>query len=79
MTLIALLAILALIVSIAWLISYPGYEPALAVVTALSALIAVIVVQRKKRGLVKQQQKVSGSSVGVQAGRNVTIGRAEEK
>jgi hypothetical protein len=67
------LAAIALIGSIAWVIANPGFEPALAVVGSISTLVALFV--RDKRNAQRaQQQSVSKSSVGVQAGGNVSIG-----
>jgi hypothetical protein len=67
------LAAIALIGSIAWVIANPGFEPALVVVGSISTLVALFV--RDKRNAQRaQQQSVSKSSVGVQAGGNVSIG-----
>jgi hypothetical protein len=67
------LAAIAVICSIAWVIANPGFESALAVVGSISALVAMFV--RDKRNAQRtQQQSVSKSSVGVQAGGNVSIG-----
>jgi hypothetical protein len=67
------LAAIALIGSIAWMIANPGFEPALAVVGSILTLVALFV--RDKRNAQRtQQQSVSKSSVGVQAGGNVSMG-----
>jgi hypothetical protein len=69
-----ILTILAVVGSIAWLVALPDYEPALAVVAALTALVTTILADKRnatKRA--SQHQVVSGASVGIQAGRDVTI------
>lgn len=71
---IKILSVIALMGSIAWLIVSPGFEPALAVIGSLSALISVFFIQERKSRHVQQQQSVSKSSVGIQAGGDVNIG-----
>jgi len=68
------LSVIALIGSIAWLFASPGFEPTLAVIGSLSALISAFVVQERKSRHAHQQQSVSKSSVGIQAGGDVNIG-----
>jgi hypothetical protein len=68
------LAFIALIASIAWLVSSPGFEPALALVGSMSALVSAFVVEKRSKRLAKQHQSVSNSSMGIQAGGNVSIG-----
>lgn len=71
---IKLLSVIALTGSIAWLFVSPGFEPALAVIGSLSALISIFLIQERKSRHAKQQQSVSKSSVGIQAGGDVKIG-----
>ncbi len=73
MLLLKILAIVAVIGSVAWVIASPGYEPALAVVVALGTLISLFIVE-KKQSRARQQQTVSRSSIGIQGGRDVSIG-----
>lgn len=69
------LAVVALIGSIAWLVSAPGFEPALALVGSMSALVSAFVVEKRSKRLARQQhQSVSKSSMGIQAGGDVSIG-----
>ncbi|HOD79705.1 MAG TPA: hypothetical protein PKI10_15730 [Syntrophorhabdus sp.] len=68
------LAAIALIGSIAWVIAVPGFEPALAVVGSISALVSAFLVKKPKMQGDQQHQSVSKSSIGVQAGRDVSIG-----
>lgn len=68
------LAAIALIGSIAWVIADPGFEPALAVVGSISALVSAFLVQKRTARRAQQHQSVSKSSIGVQAGGDVSIG-----
>ena len=74
MLIIKLLAAIALVGSIFWLIAQPDYEPAIAVVTSLSALIGSIVVDRNRKSHSTQRQTAGERGVGVQAGGDVNIG-----
>ncbi|MEO0433589.1 MAG: hypothetical protein AAF151_18030 [Cyanobacteria bacterium J06656_5] len=67
------LAIITLIGSIAWLISDPGFEPALVLIGSISALVSAFVVEKRKRRS-RQHQSISNSSMGIQAGGDVSIG-----
>ena len=69
-----LFAAIALIGSIAWVIAEPGFESALAVVVSISALVSAFLVQRRTAQRAQQRQSVSKSSIGVQAGGDVSIG-----
>lgn len=69
-----LLAFVALIGSITWVIADPGFEPALAVVGSISALVSAFLVEKQKARRAQQYQSVSKSSIGVQAGGDVNIG-----
>lgn len=68
------LAVVALIGSIAWLVSEPGFEPALALVSSMSALVSTFVVEKRSKRHARQHQSVSNSSMGIQAGGDVSIG-----
>ena len=68
------LAVIALIGSIAWVIVSPGFESALAVVGSVSALVSAIFIQKRTELRSRQRQSVSKSSIGVQAGGDVSIG-----
>ena len=67
-------AILALLASISWLVAQPGYEPAIAVVTSLSALIGVFVAEQRRRTQGSQEQHVGKHGIGIQAGGDVRVG-----
>jgi hypothetical protein len=70
---IKLLAATALIASIVWVIKDPGFESGLSVLGSLSALVSAFVFE-KRRARLSQPQSVSKSSVGIQAGGDVTVG-----
>ena len=74
MTYVRILAGVGLLLSIAWLIAQPGYAPGLAIITSALTLISTFVVQRKSVRRAQQHQSVSKSSVGIQAGGDVTVG-----
>jgi len=68
-----LLLVVALVGSIGWVIAEPGFEPGLAVVASISALISESLIEKRNTRRAQQYQSVSKSSVGVQAGRDITI------
>jgi hypothetical protein len=78
MTYAKVLSVIALVVSVGWAIAAPGFEPVLAVVVSLSALVSTFVIERRSARL-RQRQAVSGSSVGVQAGGDVIIGAPDSR
>lgn len=63
---------LALILALAWVISSPDYDSAVACVAAVAALLSSFFLRRgqKSKG---QAQQVSESSVGIQAGRDANV------
>lgn len=63
---------LALLLALAWLIHSPAYDSAVAFAAAVAALISSFFLKRegKPDG---QAQHVSGSSVGIQAGRDANV------
>ena len=73
MAYIRVLAAIALLGSIAWLIAAPGFEAGLAVVGSLSALISASFVETRTSRAGRQQQSVGNFSSGVQAGGDVTM------
>jgi len=74
MTYVKVLAVIALIGSILWFIANPGFEPALAVIGSISALISAALVQKKNKLNAQQHQFVSKSSIGIQAVGDVHVG-----
>lgn len=67
-----ILTVIGLLGSITWAIADPGFEPCLAVVGALSALVTAFFVD-KRSVRTQQYQSISQSSVGIQSGGNVSI------
>lgn len=73
MRLAAILAsLLALFLALAWLINSPGYDSAAACGAAVAALLSSFFLKREQK-TEGQAQQVSGSSVGIQAGRDANI------
>ena len=67
------LFLIALIISVFWYISNPGYEPLLAAVVSLSALLSNLYFGRKKSHDKGQNQTVGDNSSAIQAGGDVNI------
>lgn len=76
---IKILSVIAFIGSIAWFIKSPDYEPAIAIVTSLSAFIGTCFIENKRKHKSPQNQTVGDNSVGIQSGGNVTIGSIHQK
>ena len=81
MLIIKLLSGLAFIGSVAWFIAQRDYEPAIAIVTSLSAFIAAWLHDKKLKRQANQNQTVSKNGIGIQAGGDVSMGsiRTSEK
>lgn len=62
---------LGLLISIAWFIKSPDYEPAGAAVASLAALLGTFVIERKKNQGPNLRQIISSSSFGIQAGGDI--------
>lgn len=63
---------LALLLAIAWLIHSPAYDSGAACAAAVAALISSFFLKREQSSA-GQTQRVSDSSVGIQAGRDANI------
>ena len=74
MTLLKTLSVVGLIAAVSWLIFEPSFESIVTTLGALTALVSLFVVSRRKKVLSSQSQSVSGSSTGIQAGGSVHIG-----
>lgn len=74
MLIIKLLSGIALVGSIAWLFIEPNFEPLIAVITSLAALITSLFSSKREDDIQKQTQTVTEGSVGIQAGGDVNIG-----
>jgi hypothetical protein len=73
MKMIKILTTFAFLGSLCWLITQPGWEPGIAVVFSLIALIAEFTVKKKSKVQPQQKQTVTGNSTGFQAGGNINI------
>jgi len=76
MFVIKLLAFIAFFASVVWFCVAPDYEPGIAVVTSLSALIGLWLSQRQShsRNKPSQAQTVGTGSIAVQAGGDAHVG-----
>lgn len=74
MLIIKLFSGLAFIGSVAWFIATPDYEPAIASVTSLSALIAILFGEKRAKRRAAQSQSVAENAIGIQASGNVKVG-----
>jgi hypothetical protein len=77
MLFIKLLTLIGLMASIAWFITNPGFEPAIAIVGSISALVSEFVFERQRSSSLKQRQSISKFSSGIQAGGDVNIGNSK--
>lgn len=71
--LLRILAIVVLIISVAWLYSEPSYKSLLAAAGALSGLIATFLFRKKDRHGPSQKQTVGDNSTAIQAGGDVSV------
>jgi hypothetical protein len=74
MLIIKFLSGLAFIGSVVWFIAQRDYEPAIAIVTSLSAFIAAWFGDKKLKRQAGQNQSVSKNGIGIQAGGDVNMG-----
>lgn len=74
MLIIKILSGLAFIGSVVWFIAQRDYEPAIAIVTSLSAFIAAWLGDKKIKRQASQNQTVAENGIGIQAGGDVSIG-----
>lgn len=74
MLVVRILSAVAFLTSVAWCIKSPDYEPAIAAITSLIALVASWLSGEKKSRTADQQQIIGNKSFGIQAGGDVTTG-----
>lgn len=74
MLIIKLLSGLAFIGSVAWFIAQRDYEPAIAIVTSLTAFVSAWFLDKKPERQAKQNQSVSEDGIGIQAGGDISVG-----
>ena len=73
MLIIKFLSGFAFIGSVAWFIATPDYDSAIASVTSLSALIAILFGEKRAKRRAAQNQSVAENAIGIQAGGNVKV------
>lgn len=73
-----LASLLALLLSVAWLVYKPAFDSAVAVAVCVAALLSSFFLKRE-RGTAGQSQHVAGSSVGIQAGRDASVQDVKNK
>jgi hypothetical protein len=71
-------ALVATLISIAWVIYKPGLDSAAATAAAIAALLSTFFL-KKGAPESKQVQHVSGKGVGIQAGRDAKVDNFERK
>lgn len=74
MKILILLSVIFLVVSVVWYLVEPGFEPFITLLGGLISLISYFVVENRSKKNNNQSQKVSESSFGVQAGRDIHFG-----
>lgn len=74
MLIIKILSGLAFIGSVVWFTAQRDYEPAIAIVTSLSAFIAAWFSEKKMKRQASQNQTVAENGIGIQAGGDVSTG-----
>jgi hypothetical protein len=73
-----LASLLVLLLSVVWLAAKPGFDSAVAVAAAIATLLSSFFLKRSKSAE-GQTQNVSGSSIGVQAGRDANIDKVNKR
>ena len=63
---------LAMLLALVWLIYKPAFDSAFALATAIAALLTSFFLKRERKSD-GQSQRVSESSVGIQAGRDANV------
>ena len=70
-------ALIALLVSVAWLFFRPGFDSLAAVAAALVAFIAALLMKKESTATRTQSQVVTDGAVGIQAGRDANVTNAK--
>jgi hypothetical protein len=76
---IRILLLMAILVSFVWFVVQPGYEPVIAIISSLLAFIGDLLHQNKLKQQASQSQTVSNKGIGIQAGRDVSVGRTRKR
>lgn len=74
-------ALVALLLSLAWLLFRPGFDSLVAAAAALVAFIAALLMKKESTAGHPQKQVVTDGAIGIQAGRdaNVTDARSGDR
>jgi hypothetical protein len=72
-------SILAVLVCLFWFIVKPDFEPLVALITSIIALLSLLFIEKRKGKNNSQNQEISQRSLGIQAGGNVSIRENGEK
>jgi hypothetical protein len=70
-------ALVALLVSVAWLYFRPGFDSLAAFTAALVAFIAALLMKKESAGDHAQSQVVTDGAIGIQAGRDANVTNAK--
>ncbi len=71
---IRIILLLSIAACIGWYLSLPGYEPVIVAMTSIVALIGTFYGSYRRQMAPTQQQSVAKNALGIQAGRDVSIG-----
>lgn len=74
MLIIKLLSGLAFLGAVVWFLAQPDYEPAIVILTSLSAFISAWFAEKKMERQANQNQTVAENGIGIQAGGNIRTG-----
>ncbi len=66
-------ALVALLLSLAWLLFRPGFDSLVAVAAALVAFIAALLMKKESTPGHAQKQVVTDGAIGIQAGRDANV------
>ena len=68
-----IISLIALLLSITWVVFSPAFDSAVAAVGSLATLISSFFIKKGHVGKSNQSQKVSDTSIGIQAGRDANV------
>jgi len=73
MKIVKIISIFVVILSAIWLIFQPGFDPLITLGVSLITTISLFIVEKQKNRNNSQNQEISDSSIGIQAGGNISI------
>lgn len=71
------LELVILVVALAWFAWDPGFEQGLAVLGAITAVVAAEAARSRLQRRYRQSQRVDGGSTGIQVGRDLSVRHGE--